>query len=327
MSVLLLIGLAKHLIPFMISSMPAIPPSKSVLALGEVLWDVLPSERLLGGAPANFCHRLRQLGVNAFMVSRVGDDLLGRELLSDLRQLNFDLSLVQVDSIHPTGTVDVSLSSDGNPSFIINPDVAYDRLEAVAELIAAAQSASLICFGTLVQRSEQTRQTIYRVLEAAPEAIAFLDINLRKDCFSSETVAESLRRADILKLNTGEAKVVSELLQLPASNYQETAREIMRSYGVRTVLVTLGEEGVYAIDASGTECTVPGISITVTDTIGSGDSFAAGFVFKYLEGAPLEECCHFGNLIGALTATKKGGMSDISPAELTSFLGQHLKAV
>jgi fructokinase len=306
--------------------MTGIPKSPSVIALGEVLWDVLPTEKLLGGAPANFCHRLRQLGVNARMVSRIGKDALGEELARGLTALNFDQSLIQLDDQHPTGTVDVSLATDGNPTFTINTDVAYDYMEATPELLHAAEAASLICFGTLVQRSSRSRDTIYRVLEAAPNATKFLDINLRKNCYSAETVSESLRRADIVKLNTSEVTTISELLSLGVNTPRELALKLMQDFGVNTVLVTLGEKGVYALDALGRECTVPGISIQVVDTIGSGDSFAAGFVSTYLAGAPLEECCHFGNLTGALNATKKGGMPEISPSELQLFLGKHQKA-
>jgi fructokinase len=306
--------------------MTGIPETPSVVALGEILWDVLPTEKLLGGAPANFCHRLRQLGVNARMVSRTGQDALGEELVRGLKALNFDLSLIQVDPKHPTGTVDVSLTADGNPTFTINTDVAYDYLDATPELIGAAQTASLICFGTLVQRTPKTRGTIYQVLEAAPHATKFLDINLRKNCYSAETVSESLQRADIVKLNTSEVTVISELLGLEADDPQKLARKLIKDFGVSTVLVTLGEKGVYALDALGHESTAPGISIQVVDTIGSGDSFAAGFVSTYLKGAPLEECCHFGNLTGALNATKKGGMPDISPSELQLFLGKHRRA-
>jgi fructokinase len=306
--------------------MTATSKSPSVIALGEVLWDVLPTEKLLGGAPANFCHRLRQLGVNARMVSRIGKDALGEELARGLKALKFDQSLIQLDEQHPTGTVDVSLATDGNPTFTINTDVAYDFVEATPELLKAAEAASLICFGTLVQRSPRSRDTIYRVLEAAPNATKFLDINLRKNCYSAETVSESLRRADIVKLNTSEVTIISELLSLGVTTPRELALKLMQDFGVNTVLVTLGEKGVYALDALGHECTVPGISIQVVDTIGSGDSFAAGFVSTYLAGAPLEECCHFGNLTGALNATKKGGMPDISPSELQLFLGKHQKA-
>ena len=296
---------------------------KSVLALGEILWDVLSTEKLLGGAPANLCHRLQQLGVNARMVSRVGNDPLGEELLAGLSALNFDLSLVQRDTVHPTGTVDVTLSSDGSPTFVINPDVAYDYLEPTRELLEAAEKATVICFGTLVQRSERTRSTIYAVLEAASHATTFLDINLRKNCYSPDTIRESLKRADILKLNETEIILVSELLDMNEPTPPEFASCVIEHFGIQTVLVTLGAKGVYARSASGETCEVPGVAISVVDTIGSGDSFAAGFVYKLIQSAPLEECCHFGNLIGALNATKKGGMPDVSPAELNSFFAEH----
>jgi fructokinase len=291
-----------------------------VLALGELLWDVLPTERLLGGAPGNFCFRLRQLGVPALLVSRLGRDLLGDELAEELMAKNFDLSLVQRDLSYPTGTVDVTLTADGNPSFTINKGVAYDNLETTPELLAAAANSSFICFGTLVQRSPKTRATIYATLEAASSATKFLDINLRKDCFTAETVSESLRRTDILKLNVSEVKVVTELLNLRASTPQDMARDVMQSFGIKTVLITLGEQGVCAVDASGTEITVPGIRVKVADTIGSGDSFAAGFTYKYLQGVSLEECCRFGNIIGAMNASRKGGMPDISRSEVEEFL-------
>lgn len=301
--------------------MARISSNLSTLALGELLWDLLPHERLLGGAPANFCHRLRQLGASVQMVSRVGKDALGDELLHGLKALNFDLSLIQIDPEHPTGTVDVKLTADGNPTFTINTDVAYDYLEVTPALLEAAKNSAFICFGTLVQRSQKTRDTIYTILEAAPQATKFLDINLRRNCYSAETVSESLRRTDILKLNVSEVKIVTELLKLSATTPQEMSQEVMDRFNIKTVLVTLGEDGVYAVDAAGKECTVPGISIKVADTIGSGDSFSAGFAFKYLQNAPLEECCFFGNLMGALNATKKGGMPDVSPAELAQFIG------
>lgn len=306
--------------------MTGILENSSVIALGEILWDVLPTEKLLGGAPANFCHRLRQLGGTARMVSRVGRDALGCELLEGLRSLNFDLSLLQVDDARPTGTVDVSLTTDGTPTFTINTDVAYDYLQVPPELLRAAQSASLICFGTLVQRSPITRRALYEILDQAPNATKFLDINLRKNCYSNETVRESLKRADIVKLNTSEVTTVSDLLDLKAPTPKEFAHSVIKEFAVNAVLVTLGDQGVYALNALGHECEVSGISVQVVDTIGSGDSFAAGFVFTYLSGAPLEECCYFGNLIGALNATKKGGMPDISQEELKLFLGQHRQA-
>jgi fructokinase len=247
----------------------------------------------------------------------------GGDRLASLEALDFDLSLVQRDPLRPTGTVDVTLSRDGEPTYVINTGVAYDHLEPTPELLEAAASADLICFGTLIQRSERARSTLYALLDAAPQATKFLDINLRKNCYSAETVRRSLQRTDILKLNTGEVGVIADLLNIPAHTPHEFATHIIDQFQVDTVLVTLGANGVYAATSHGESCTVPGVSISVVDTIGSGDSFAAGFVCKRLLSAPLEECCYFGNLVGALNATKKGGMPNISPAEVSAFVAQH----
>jgi fructokinase len=253
------------------------------------------------------------------MVSRVGSDTLGTEILHSLSAKNFDTSLIQRDPNRSTGTVKVTLSSSGDPSFFIVPDVAYDFMELSANLIEAASRSIFICFGTLAQRDARARNTIYSILDAAPCATSFLDINLRASCYSAETVSESLARADILKLNLAETGMINELLELDTNSPKELALRIMADYGVTTVLVTLGCEGVYAIEATGKQMSVPAAKVDVVDTIGAGDAFSAGFAYKYLHGAALEECCRFGNFMGALNATKQGGMPNFSEDELARF--------
>ena len=291
-----------------------------VLASGELLWDVLPTGKLLGGAPANYCYRLRQLGVPARMISRVGTDALGDELLEQLAAKDFDLSLIQRDPSLPTGTVDVTLTPDGNPHFVIKTGVAYDNIEATPELLNAAKRARFICFGTLSQRSSKTREALYEMLSAATSATKFLDINLRRDCYNKETITSSLHHCDILKLNNSEVTVVSELLELGALAPSELASVMIKEFNISIVLVTLGEKGVYAVSKSGESISVSGISVAVDDTIGAGDAFSAGFTFKYLQGAPLEECCRFGNITGAMSAARAGGMPNISAKELEDFI-------
>ena len=295
----------------------------SVLAIGELLWDLLPSGKLLGGAPANCCFRLAQLGVDARMVSRIGTDALGGELAADLTARGFDLSLVQRDAAHPTGTVEVQLSPEGSPCFTIIPAVAYDHLEATPELLAAARQSHAVCFGTLIQRSPAARQAVYAVLDAASSAIRFLDINLRQDCYSAQTVAASLERATILKLNSEEVVEVSRLLGISARSERDAVGAFLRTFPLKLVLVTRGAHGAYALSATGEEALLPGIEVLVVDTIGSGDSFSAGFLSMHIAGASLRESCHFGNINGALNASRKGGMPIISAAELEAFMAQH----
>ncbi|NBW41724.1 carbohydrate kinase [bacterium] len=300
----------------------------TVLAIGELLWDVLPSGKMLGGAPANYCFRLRQLGVPALMVSRVGVDSLGDELISNLTNLDFDLSLLQHDANTPTGTVDVTLTSDGNPSFTINPNVAYDNLEWNDSLEAAAKEATFVCFGTLAQRGEQSRSTIYKILDSASNATKFLDINLRKNCYNKETLRRSLELTNILKLNQSEVGLVKGLLDIETSDSITFSEILINQFDINTILITLGEKGVLAIDKSLGSITVPGIPVTVVDTIGSGDSFSAGFTFKYLSGASLQECCQFGNITGAMHATYSGGMPIITRKSVKDFIhDRHLSEV
>ncbi|MCE5272178.1 PfkB family carbohydrate kinase, partial [bacterium] len=184
----------------------------TVLSYGEVLWDRLPGGAVLGGAPLNLALRLAGLGVNARMVSRVGLDSEGRRALEQVRALGLDTSLIQRDSTQVTGAVEVALSAEGNPEFTILPDRAYDRIQFTPELEHAAATARCVCFGTLVQRTEISRETLHRLLDSAVGALKFLDLNLRQGCYSPQTVTASMRRADILKLNAQEVFEVMSLL-------------------------------------------------------------------------------------------------------------------
>jgi fructokinase len=158
------------------------------------------------------------------------------------------------------------------------------------------------------------------VLAAASNATKFLDINLRRDCYTKETITSSLHHCDILKLNNSEVAVVCDLLDLGQLTPSELASAMIRDFAISIVLVTLGDQGVFAVSKSGESISVPGISVTVADTIGAGDAFSAGFTYKYLQGAALEECCYFGNITGAMSAARAGGMPNISTAELEEFI-------
>jgi fructokinase len=259
----------------------------TVVSIGESLWDRKDGLKMPGGAPANLCHRLGQLGIPTQIATRLGNDPLGNELLQHLTSKNFDLSLIQRDSIHPTGTVDIIQAANGDASYTINRPAAYDYLEATDELLAAARAARAICFGTLAQRNKVSGKTIHAVLDAAHSAVIFLDINLRKDCFSQEAVVSSVQRAEILKLNNDEVPHLCTLLGLSAHTPADLARQVLKTTGVKVVLITLDADGVYAMDRAGTEARVPGVPVTVVDIIGSGDSFSAGFLSKYLQGSPV----------------------------------------
>ena len=292
---------------------------KRVVAFGEVLWDLLPDGRRLGGAPLNFAYRMRCLRDDAIIASRLGRDGLGREAADRLARLGFDSRLIQYDDAHPTGTVPVTLDEHGSPEFTIIPDVAYDYIEPTDALLNAAAGADCVCFGTLVQRKAASRGACRRVLAAAEKALKLLDINLRRDCYTAGTVAESVAHADVLKLNDSEALELTGLLGLPSDGVEGVARRLVERYGLDAVVVTLGGRGALAVTKTGAAYR-PGFSVDVVDTVGAGDAFTAGFAHRHLRGAGPEECLEFGNALGAVVATQSGGTAPLRSDDVLGFL-------
>ena len=292
---------------------------KTVLSYGETLWDLLPDGAVLGGAPFNFAYRVGSLGDCAVMASRLGRDDLGNSAFSQITALGMDTALIQWDEERPTGTVQVSLDARGNPDFHIVPDVAYDRIAMNAALARAAASADCLCFGTLIQRAETSRSTLYELLAASPRSLKFLDINLRKNCFTEETVARSLDEADILKLNDAEARQIARVFSLRESGYAALSREVMDRWSLSHCLVTFGERGALVSSRDGGQVYVPGYRVKVADTCGSGDAFAAGFIHAHLAGRPLLECCALANVMGAIVATQKGATAPLANADIARF--------
>ena len=291
----------------------------SVIAYGELLWDLLPTGKVLGGAPANFSNRLNTFNKSVGLVSRLGQDELGQLALDQLQDLGLDTSLLQRDTSHTTGTVGVTLSKDGNPSFTINPNVAYDYIELTDSLLELARASTVIYYGTLIQRNLISRKSLYDLLDATPNALHFLDINLRKDCYSRETIENSLSRADVLKLNRDEIGKLSKMFGIASTDMLSFCESTFKLYPIKTILITLGESGVLCASKDLSPIYVPGCEVQVADTIGAGDAFSAGFVIKYLEKQLLKECLEFGNTIAAVSATKKGGMGIVEISEVEQF--------
>jgi fructokinase len=280
-----------------------------VLAFGELLWDLLPHGKVLGGAPANFAFRLTSLGVPVAMVSKVGTDRLGDEALAQLAKLGVETRWVQRDADLSTGTVSVSIDERGNAKYVIHRDVAYDRIEITDELRRIAAQSRAVCFGSLIQRGEASARTLYEVLEAATGATKVVDINLRRECFSERSVRASLHAAHILKLNDEEVAVVGALLWGSARPTAEFCDAVIEEFDLEVCVVTRGAKGVYARQRGDVTVDVEGHDVAVVDTIGAGDAFTAGFMTKYLEGKSIRECCDFGNRLGARVAMTAGGMS------------------
>ncbi len=283
------------------------PEKRTIVGLGEVLWDLLPDGKQLGGAPANFAYICSLLGRHAVVASRIGADALGAELRERLDELQLDTSFLQADATHATGTVRVSLDAQGQPAYEIEKNVAWDFLEWTPAWEDLARRADAICFGSLAQRSAASRGTIRAFLRAArPEAIRIFDVNLRKGFFSAEVLAESLRLANVAKLNDAELPAVLRALGLSAQDEQTSAERLRRAFGLRLVCVTRGGRGSLLV-AEG-ECDEhPGIAVRVQDLVGAGDAFAAALADQLLRGSSLRAMNEAANRMGAWVASQPGG--------------------
>lgn len=271
-----------------------------VFALGEVLWDLLPSGAVLGGAPANFACHARALGAETTLVSRVGEDELGSEILRRLEAKELPVPFIQVDAQRPTGTVSVELAADGQPHYIIHEGVAWDAVEATDAALAAVQRADAVCFGSLAQRAPVSRAAIQQMVAASPAgALRVFDINLRQSFYSRELIEQSLTLANVLKLNDAELPVLEEMFSLCG------IEALALRFGLRAVALTRGGSGS-VLWADGVRSEHPGVATMVKDTIGAGDSFTAAVVLGLLAGRPLDAINQLANEVAAFVCSQSG---------------------
>jgi fructokinase len=292
--------------------------SKTILAFGEILWDILPTGAMLGGAPFNFAYRVNMLGDQGLMVSRLGQDALGRQARQQIAALGMEMQTIQEDPNHPTGTVRIFFDANRNPDITILPEVAYDYIEITEPLLALAATVDCLCFGTVAQRAPHSRQTLQRLLDAAGNSLKVLDINLRKDCYTPETVAQSLQRADMLKLNEEEARLLAQWYGL-GDALPDVVASILARWPLSCCVVTLGERGAFAASTDGQQVYDPGYKVALVDPLGAGDAFTAGFIYERLRGCSLEACCRSGNILGAMVAGQEGATSALTAAEVQQF--------
>lgn len=290
-----------------------------VLGLGEVLWDCFPDRELPGGAPANFAFHAAQLGCQAAVLSRVGTDRRGDELSALLRAGGVVTDFIQQDAVHPTGTVEVDTSQPDQPRFTIRPDAAWDFMEWTPQWQSVSENAAAVCFGTLAQRSPTSRKTIRRFLASVNDrALVVYDINLRQDYFDRPTIEESLRLCHVVKLNEEEEAALTELLELGPCYPREFAARLRDRYDVDAVCITRGANGCLLVEGDQI-ADEPGVAVEVVDTVGAGDAFTAAWVFARLRGRPLHQQAQFANRVGALIASRAGGMPVVKD-ELRSLI-------
>ena len=292
-------------------------PRPIVVGLGELLWDLFPRGKQLGGAPANFAYITALLGDCGIVASRIGDDRLGQEALWHLKSNCLDVHHVQRDLVHPTGTVRVEVDSKGQPEYVITENVAWDFMEFSEDWISLARSTHAVCFGSLAQRNAVSRATIRAFLAALPSfAIGIFDVNLRQSYFSSEILRDSARFAKVLKLNHEEFPRFLDLMQCPLKPSERTditsARWLCKEFGIQLACITRGAHGSLLVTATSQD-EHPGFSVKIADTVGAGDAFTATMVHHALRGSSLPAINAAANRMGAWVASQEGAMPPADP--------------
>jgi fructokinase len=295
----------------------------TVVGLGELLWDLFPEGKKLGGAPANFAYITSLLGDEGIPASRLGHDDLGAEAICRLGELGLSTEFIQQDADHPTGTVKVEVARDGQAGFEIAQPVAWDFFDWTPQWQDLAQRADAVCYGTLAQRSEHSCTTMRRFLLAAqPSAVRVCDINLRQKFFNARVVAESMKLATIVKLNHEELPRVMRLLELEHLGEEDSARCLLSSYDLKLACITRATNGSLLVSAD-QRAEHPGFRVKVADTVGAGDAFTAALVHGYLRRASLDQINETANRVGAWVASQSGG----TPAPKGGDLNQSLREI
>jgi fructokinase len=292
-----------------------------IVGLGELLWDLLPAGAQLGGAPANFAYITSLLGDKGIPASRLGQDSLGADAIRRLRELNLPTEFIQKDADHPTGTVKVEVDRAGQPRFEIAESVAWDFLEWTPQWQKLAQQADAACFGSLAQRSEESRITIRKFLQATRKsAVRVFDVNLRQNFYSKEGLAESMKLATIVKLNHEELPRILSLFDLETRGDEASARRLLL-HEVKLVCITRGSSGSLLVSADEFN-EHPGFKVKVADTVGAGDAFTAALVHGHLRGTSLAQINETANRVGAWVASQPGATPSLKPDGLARTLAE-----
>jgi fructokinase len=294
--------------------------NSNVIGVGEVLWDLLLTGPQLGGAPANFAYHAHALGAQAQVITRAGKDDYGCEIIRRFHEMGLPETGVQIDEGAPTGTAKVELSGDGIAHFTIQENVAWDHIAVTTEALVAANEAQAICFGSLAQRSEPSRNTIQQLVAEAPaDALRVFDINLRQQFYSRDVIEQSLQRANVLKLNDDELPTLATMFNLTGSAEDHIER-LAQMFGLRLVALTRGANGSLLYqkvndnnDARWSDC--PSRPVKVVDTVGAGDSFTAALVLGLLRKMDLDEINAIANEVARYVCSQPGA----TPALPTEF--------
>lgn len=282
-----------------------------VVGIGEALWDVLPEGKKLGGAPANFAYHVLQFGLQSRVVSAIGEDKLGNEILDNFQGKGLHTLIEKVE--YPTGTVQVQLDNEGVACYDIKENVAWDNIPFTDKLKQLAQKTCAVCYGSLAQRNVVSRETINAFLDAMPEGkgqYKIFDINLRQGFYTKEIICNSMQRCNILKINDEELVTVSRMFGYPGIDLQDKCWILLAKYKLEMLILTCGVNGSYVF-TPGSVSFVETPKVEVADTVGAGDSFTAAFVSAILKGKPVNEAHQLAINVSAHVCTQNGAMPEL----------------
>lgn len=287
-----------------------------VVGIGEALWDVLPEGRKLGGAPANFAYHVSQFGLESYIVSAVGDDALGKEITDKFTEKKLNHMVETVP--YPTGTVQVELDPNGVPQYEIKEDVAWDNIPFTPQIEALAKRTRALCYGSLAQRNEVSRQTINRFIDAMPktdDTLIIFDVNLRQRYYTKDVLDASMRKCNVLKINDEELVTISRMLGYPGTDLQSKCWILLGRYNLKMLILTCGVNGSY-IFTSGNMSYLATPMVEVADTVGAGDSFTATFTSSIIKGLGVAEAHRRAVNVSAFVCTQHGA-TPVLPKEFT----------
>ena len=288
-----------------------------VVGMGEALWDVLPEGKKIGGAPANFAYHVSQFGLPSCVVSAIGDDALGKEIIENFTSNGLDQLIAEVP--YPTGTVQVEIDQTGIPLYDIKENVAWDNIPYTEHLDALAKRTKAVCFGSLAQRNVVSRETINHFLDTMPkddDSLIVFDVNLRQGFFNKEILCKSMQNCNILKINDEELITVSRMFGYPGIDLQDKSWILLGKYNLKMLILTCGINGSYVF-TPGNVSFQPTPKVEVADTVGAGDSFTAAFIASILKGKSVTEAHSIAVKTSAYVCTQKGAMP-ILPPEYTA---------
>ncbi len=287
-----------------------------IVGMGEALWDVLPEGKKIGGAPANFAYHVSQFGLPSCVVSAVGMDILGNEIVENLTSKGLNQQIAKVP--YPTGTVQVEIDQAGIPQYDIKENVAWDNIPFTPQLESLARVTRAFCFGSLAQRNVVSRDTINRFLDTMPkrdDSLVVFDVNLRQGFYNKDILCNSMRKCNILKINDEELVTVSRMFGYPGIDLQDKCWILLGKYNLKMLILTCGINGSYVF-TPGQVSFQPTPKVEVADTVGAGDSFTAAFIASILKGKSVEQAHSIAVRTSAFVCTKNGAMP-ILPSELT----------